>query len=389
VYPSGSTLPSWDGVKHFVHRAVGIHEKAEGISSNATSIKTTARAFLAGLDEETSLAWWKFMHGRKAADKIQLESLGVSFLANDRGRLFSDREVFLDVQLFDRSRSYFTPPHPSPRHEVDDTNASKKRRCGDTQFAAGVAADAEAENSNGVYCESWAYRLTTPILAAVELMIESAIPDERKCPENRALLKSELIKRMERGLIAKSARAELKLQERMHRDESRLIINLAGAVRQMRAKGSNTVVQKHILTTLATAVSDGARGSVAVVRRRLGITRGVAERGRSRRICFDNISSVSPDLLKKQKCQFEEEEGDVEGSDSEYDPDDADADDSSASDVDSNEAYSSDDDDSEENIGSGSDSESESIEMVRNALPHTLPSMIQYTALHTTCTTAL
>lgn len=248
--------------------------------------------------------------------------------------------MFIDKRLVD---STFTPP--TRRVEDDDLEVSAKRNKSDAAIGVEPA----------VYSDSHAYTLTTSIVEEVKKLIESKIADDRKSEANTDLLARTVIKRLEYGSEGSdvvSYRMKLKKMERQYRDIARVATNVGELVGELKQKGCNSEVQKHILLTLATAASDGGRCS-ACVRRVLGVSRGISKKAKGRRLRFNELASVAPVIRMKKK---EVDDDSSESEDSDYSDEDD-------SDLESNAGFSTDDDEEADDGGaSESDSDDESVD---------------------------
>ena len=270
--------------------------------------------------------WLGFLQPRSEAGKISRDAIGISLVRGQNASSF-DRQIFINTQFVNE---LFNPPIRA----VDDDGGKKRQKMD----------DGEVGEAAKQYSTSYAFSLVSPILIEIDRLINDAIAEDRKCPENTALLINTVIKRMEYGSDcnnAASLRAKMKKLECEQRDHSTIIRNIAGAVTDMRQKGNNSAMQKHVLQTLATAAADDGR-CVSVLRRVLDLSRRVTEQGRGRRICFNNIANQAPDIHTPKNGM---ETGDDSDNDSEYDSDDEE------SDLGSDDGYSTNSDDDEGLMG--------------------------------------
>jgi hypothetical protein len=181
-YPCGTTAPSWDGVKYLIHKQY----MAEGPNSSA-SISIIVKDFLSGLDNSVHNECLNFLLPRKLSELSLRDSVGVSFIKSQSNQGL-ERQIFLDTACIDKS---FDPPEPN----IDGRDGQKraKARLAEPQHIA----DAELPE---IYSERHARRLITPIFEEVKRLIEATISDDRRCPENKNLLASMLIKGLEKDL---------------------------------------------------------------------------------------------------------------------------------------------------------------------------------------------
>ena len=176
--------------------------------------------------------WLGFLQPRSEAGKNSRDAIGISLVRSQNASSF-DRQIFINTQFVNE---LFNPPIRA----VDDDGGKKRQKMD----------DGEVGEAAKQYSTSYAFSLVSPILIEIDRLVNDAIAEDRKCPENTALLINTVIKRMEYGSDcnnAASLRAKMKKLECEQRDHSRIVRNIAGAVTDMRRKGNNSAMQKHVL----------------------------------------------------------------------------------------------------------------------------------------------